>query len=361
MSSAMRGSRASSVQLFPCSDKVQVPSPSVSSGRYPSSSTKGSRSTLLFTPASRAHGPPPPPPPQRRLRSDKSFRTSQQISELSSQLSFHKDAVLAQCPEAITYQEAKRHVHQLCRADWLPLERKSHSVRFAVDVGRHDARGMLKMHKPCLPSQPTHQVPSWQTAKRNKPLPPIKTNMVSDQHGLSEPSSNDEPFQESVRGAWEEAVLSGMSHSAAQRYIANTKGQDKQRLSETLNRLENETEPADSVASVSAGCCIDEEAEKQPDDPDGKDSIPTAPSFLIELQQGASIVHNPTAGAKGTLLLSNKAQFEKVLQPLYPQIPQEWLSTKEEAEEPEVSQTSAMKIVRGTQRWVAFPERTQVY
>ena len=342
----MAARSTSTVQLFPCSERVQVPSPGVSSARTKSFSTNEYSSGSLFS----CNYPPFTPPARKRrhnrFRSEGARRTNRQITELGSQLSFRKDVVLSQCPEAITYQEAKQHMRQLCRAEWLPQERKNYGVRFnVVDVGRHDVRGTLKMHKPCLP--PLH-IPHHV----KHPLPPIRTIMSPYQQSLMAESDiySTGSAKDWIRRMWEKAVLFGVSQSTARGFVSNAKGIDKQRLSETLNQLEeNGLDDIDTVGT-------DDEGDQQLDEAVEKGTVSVAPSFLFELQQGATIVHQREKRREETVLLSNNARFEKVLQPSYPQVPQEWLSTRKSQDGKEVED----KVVRGQQRWVALPKRAQV-
>ena len=339
----MAARSTSTVQLFPCSERVQVPSPGVSSARTKSLSTNEWSSGSLFS----CNYPPFTSPARKRhhnrfrSRSEGARRTDRQISELGSQLSFRKDVVLSKCPEAITYQEAKQHIGQLCRAELLPQARKKHGVRFdVVDVGRHDVRGTLKMHKPCLPQLHTpHHV--------KRPLPPIRTISPYPQSLMAESDMySTGSTRDWIRRMWEKAVLFGVSQSTARGFVSNAKGSDKQRLTDTLNQLEeNGLDEYDTAGT-------DDEGDQQTDE---QEAVPVAPSFLLELDLGAKIVHQQENRKEETVLLSNNARFEKVLQPSYPQVPHDWLSKSRSGEDGKED-----KVVRGLHRWVALPKRTQV-
>ena len=350
-------------ELYACGSRVQVPSLYVSF-------TKGRSTGPVCGLGVTGPGSSPAffsPPLQRKLHHNRHFSdgvldTKQQISELGAQLCFEEDVVLSQCPEAVTYSEARRRLGQLCRSEGLPLRAgRSKGDGFSVETGRHDMRGTLKKHRPCRIHSPSP--PSVPRRAGKLRLPPLKASSIitsfSSEAGLkSEPGSHD-----TLRGVWEEAMLFGVCSSTARLFMSTARGKDRERLSELLQKKEErelgvmQEFPTPGVSSPSVS-----EGEDERLDVCLEEKLPvTSRDFLAELQQGVTPVHQQGGGK--TIVLSNDARFEKVLQSSYPQPPQEWLKEGREEgrrSERQLQRHPRVKAVRGYQRWIALPERAKV-
>ena len=301
----------------------------------------------------------------QRRHSDGALQASKHVSELGAQLSFDREVVLSQCPEAIYYEDARQRVKSLCGTTGLPLKAtKTRTSSFSnVESSRHDARSELKKHRLCprFQTAPPLALIKARTAKIR--LPSLKSS--SSLNSLLESKAalkSVQDSQDSLQGQWEEALLFGVSQSTAARFVELARGHHKERLSEVVHRkVEREmprppppthSSPPKDLIQVNAVATV------SPGTPVAM-ATTQGTHYITERQRGAIPVHQFGKEGAATILLSNNTRFHKVLQERYPQNPKEWIST----DPPEYSQgerSNGVVVVKGHQRWTALPQRVPV-
>ena len=284
-------------------------------------------------------------------------------SELGKILSFSDDVVSHRSPNSVTYTKAKEGAHSLFKTSDLDIHIGSHLKRSRGVIGRHDCRGEPKRHIPChLHLEEPICVPQLGTTS----LKVSTGSVIKRDHSALQRNtyelSHENLFLGKVKSVvpsssvpWQEQTLTKVSSSTARHLIGppstDSLDNDHRQLSHKTSQQSKLTVTESNEDEREAYC-------------GGTDDLPQPNNFVKELQTGAKPVHQ-MKGDGNTIVLTNNARFNKVLQPSYPHPPSHW----HVAEDSKAEATSATNstggadennFVIGYQRWSDFPERAKV-
>ena len=318
------------------------------------------------------------PSPRRSIHSIRSQAqrdSVRQVNELSKLLSFTDDVVSHRSPASISYTKARESTRSLFKPEDLDMGIGAHLKKTRGVVGRHDCRGEPRRHIPCHLQADEYSSLIAGAQYGNTGLPAqAKQGPV---HVLERDSHDqlfvdDNYFLGRVRSVapsksipWQEQTLKKVSSSTA-RHLTGQPSQDNfddMNLRPLMYRRSRQSRHVISNAEL-----------------DGKidvthfdsmcmctDDLPPPRSFISELQAGARPVHQHS-GDGNTILLSNNARFNKVLQPSYPHSPSQWQEgpktevaplAMEGGEGGEEEEEEGPHVI-GYRRWSDFPQRAKV-
>lgn len=339
---------SSGSDFFPVGYKVRMPniqhrSGSVNSNKVPTNLSPRKRTSTG-------------PPPHSHARRD--------INQLSKFLTFADDVVSQRSPNSVTYTKAREGAHSLYKPSDLDVSIGSHLKKSKGVVGRHDCRGELKRHVPChLQLDDPNTAPRPGTQWNATPGPLIKrdhsTLSQRNSHGQFEENfflSRVKSVAPSSSVPWQEQTLTKVSSSTARHLIGlpSMDSLDDNHRHVSYKRAHQNTLGV-GMESIVGGRIT----------PGGEeDDLPRPKNFVRELKSGAKPVHL-IKGDGNTIVLTNNARFNKVLQPSYPHPPSHWHAAAVESSK--AGGTSAVEeeeeedgCVVGYRRWSDFPQRAKV-
>lgn len=293
-----------------------------------------------------------------------SHTAGRDISELSKILSFSDDVVSHRSPSSVTYSKAKESAHSLFKVNDLDVHIGSHLKKSRGVVGRHDCRGLPKRHIPChLHLEEPICAPRLGTML----LKVSAESMIKRDHsalqGNNHEQSDENFFLGRVKSVapsssipWQEQTLSKINSSTARHLVGlpstDTLDDDNYRQLSHKSSRQIKLAVAQSYEDKREASCGD------------TDDVPQPANFTRELETGARPVHQ-MKGAGNTIVLTNNARFNKVLQPSYPHPPSHW-NVSENSKPDTTSATITTEgadeddCVIGYRRWSDFPQRAKV-
>ena len=283
-----------------------------------------------------------------------SVDSGKQVNELSKLLSFSDDVVSHRSPQSVTYIKAKENSRSLFRPDDLDIGIGSHLRKTRGVVGRHDCRGEPKRHIPChLQSDDNSGPPvsgQFYTTGQMKQDLSFERSSQDQVRGKEEdiflgrvksvPSSKSVP--------WREQTLKKVSSSTAKHLTgqpsSDSLDDNHRQLSYRQSRQLRHVSTDDKLERTVVLC-------------GDSDDLPPPKNFIKELKMGAKPVHQ-LKGDGNTIILTNNACFNKVLQPSYPQHPSQWHDSSKAETTAAVEEDNC---ARGYRRWLDFPQRAKVH
>ena len=296
--------------------------------------------------------------------------SGRRVNELSKLLSFTEDVISHRSPVSISYTKARESTRTLFKPEDLDMGIGAHLKKTKGIVGRHDCRGEPKRHMPCHLQPDDHishlegtQYGSIGLSGRTK------QDLVLERNSHNQSHVKDDHFLGRVRSVapsksipWQEQTLEKVSISTA-RHLTGQPSKDS--FDDNLRPLTHKRSHQRRHHIIS-----DSEFGDDKDvtrfDTTLMDDLPPPRSFISELQAGARPVHQST-GDGNTILLSNNARFNKVLQPSYPHSPSQWQERPKTGGPAEAmggeggEEEEESAHVRGYRRWSDFPQRAKVH
>ena len=309
------------------------------------------------------------PSPRKNTHSIRSqVRDSgRQVNELSKLLSFTDDVVSHRSPMSISYTKARESTRTLFKPEDLDMGIGAHLKKTRGIVGRHDCRGEPKRHIPCHLQPDDHSSLLGIQHGTIGLSAQTKRDLVLERSSHDQLHIDDDYFLGRVRSVapsksipWQEQTLKKMSSSTA-RHLTGQPSRDN--FDDDLRPLTYKCSHLSRRTCIITSAELDDRKDVTSFDTTCTDDLPQPRSFISELQAGARPVHQ-RMGDGNTILLSNNARFNKVLQPSYPHSPSQW------QEGPKAEVAVAMEgegemeegaHVIGYRRWSDFPQRAKVH
>ena len=337
--------------FYPVGYKVRMPSIQPRAGSSSGNVSAPTRpSTRKAIPSVRAHS---------------HNQAGREVNELSKVLTFSDDAVSHISPRLVSYNKAKESSSSLFKPSDLNLGVGSRAKKAKGVVGRHDCRGELKRHIIPCHLQVSEQSPSTQyeantQVKRNRSFQNDSVHEHVHVHGKDEDIliGRVRSVAPSRSIPWQDDTLTKVSSSTARHLVGlpssdNFDEDDKRLLSH--RRSHNLDTPSALAVAIS------DELDLKHDPVVFQDELLPAKDFTKELEGGARPIHQLKGGGN-TIVLSNTAQFNKVLQPSYPHSPSQWQAEVSKVETyKEEEKEEEDDFVIGYRRWSDFPQRAKVY
>ena len=311
-------------------------------------------------------GTPARPSPRKTscAARSQSHNAGRDINELSKILSFSDDVVSHRSPNSVTYTKAKEGAHSLFKVSDLDVHIGSHLKKSRGDVGRHDCRGELKRHIPChLQLEERICAPRLDTTLLKVPAGSLIKRDHSALQRNSHGQSDYNLFLGRVKSVapsssipWQEQTLTKVSSSTA-RHLIGLPSTDS--LDDNHRQLSHKKSSRQFKRAITQS--NEDEREASCSD---TDELPQTNNFMKELETGAKPVHQ-MKGDGNTIVLTNDARFNKVLQPSYPHPPSHW-HVSEDSKPVTTAATITTEgsdednCVIGYQRWSDFPQRAKV-
>ena len=318
--------------------------------------------------------------PSPRIKNTHSLRSQardsgRRVNELSKLLSFTDDVVSHRNPVCISYTKARESTRTLFKPEDLEMGIGAHLKKTKGIVGRHDCRGEPKRHVPCHLQPDDHISHLEGTQYGSIGLSgQSRRDLILERNSHNRLHVKDDHFLGRVRSVapsksipWQEQTLEKVSSSTA-RHLTGQPSKDN--FDDNLHvrplthkRSHQRRHHSMAISDSEFG----DEKDVTHFDTTLMDDLPPPKNFISELQAGARPVHQ-CAGDGNTILLSNNARFNKVLQPSYPHSPSQWQERPKtgglaealggEGEEEEEEEGAH---VRGYRRWSDFPQRAKVH
>lgn len=337
---------ASKTDLYACGHKVYIPSPRTSP-----------RTGLDSRPQSRRHN--------RSTFSDgtsfgQTSKTHRHMSplythlqELGKNLEFSDDVITEVSPHLLSYAKSKKSIRSLFCPNNLGIL-TPHSRPTREPIGRHDCRGEIKKHLPCLSSPGVRDRDLTSLPKTDgvgSKLSEIDCKLHEQHLGKTKRLTNTRvymaPSTKSV--LWEDETLGKVSSYTARRLSGkhSTVSVDIL-LSRSKPALVQEQESVVKNASSSLFSNVLSQSDME------QSVSPPPRDFLSELQDGARPVHQKIAD-QTKIILDSDGKFDTVIEDLFPYPPNHWSETKETGKS-----EKRINNVQGYRRWLDFPQPCQV-
>ena len=302
------------------------------------------------------------PSPSKNMLSTRSqvHDSGRRVNELGKLLSFTDDVVSHRSPRSISYTKARESTRSLFKPEELDVGIGTHLRKTRGVVGRHDCRGEPKRHIPCHLQLDDHS-PLLGTHTQYGTTGQMKRDFIHERNSHDQLHVEDGYFLGRVRSVapsksipWHEQTLKKVSSSTARHLTGqpstdslddNLKRFSHRRLRQSRHAISNPD--FDGGMEDTCGPCTDD--------------LPQPRNFIKELQAGAKPVHQRMSDGC-TILLSNNARFNKVLQSSYPHSPSQWQEGSN-AETYTVTMSGGgveEAHVIGYRRWSDFPQRAKV-
>lgn len=314
------------------------------------------------------------------LRTQSHRVTKKKVNDLGRLLTFSDDVVSHRSPNSVSYTKAKEKAHSLFKSNELgDLKIGSHLKKSKDVVGRHDCRGEPKQHVPCHLPLGDQVTPRLHVQFSSNTIAAARRDIYN-KRNVHEPlrgRGEEEFFLGRVRSVapsksiqWHEDTLTKVSSFTAKHLV----GLPSSDSLDNYNHKQLSFKPSHEAISnvntdndLAAFTSATQEGQARCSD---MDSAPLHKDFVRELEMGALPVHQPK-GDKQTILLSNNARFNKVLQPRYPHHPSQWYGntgiTEAEATSSTLTSGIAAEVeeddstcVIGYRRWMDLPQRAKV-
>ena len=281
------------------------------------------------------------------------FSVQQHVDELSKTLEFSYDVVSTRSPHMISYSHGKGRNRSLFKANSLGINTThDRTPKTNGVVVRHNCRGEPKRHMPCNLSMDHTTPPSSTHTWKAMPIPNSRGHTCNTLPGLT--SSNELVSTESkVKRTsvvplsksfpWEEETLHKVSSSTARRLVG---------LPSTISVTQNASHDQQQLSPRHSNIRDGRESEYKMEWTE-RSSSPPLRSYVSQIRTGAKPVHQPR-GEPESIILSNDAHFNKVLQTSYPQSPRfdgdECVPSSREG-----------AITKGYRKWLDYPQPVKVH